>query len=106
MNIISKTLIPNKEWIVKDNQLKIGSIAKSKKGVSFFRKGQKYSFNSIKEIQEKFGIVLEDAEFLYKNKTESSPYLIYDFLCSSKPYDPVYNLKKTRQWGRNMDILI
>lgn len=94
MNIISKTLIPNKEWIVKNDQLKIGSIAKNKKGVSFFRKGQKYPFNNIKEIQEKFGIVLEDAEFLYKNKTESSPYFIYDFLCSSKPYDPVYNLKK------------
>ena len=94
MNIVCKTLIPNKEWIIKDDQLKIGSIAKNKKGASFFRKGEKYSFSSIKEIQETFGIVLGNAEFLSNPKTENGPYLIYDFLCSSKPYDPVYNLKK------------
>jgi hypothetical protein len=94
MNITSKTLIPNKEWIIKDDKLKIGSVLKNKKGISFFRKGQKYTFNDLKELQEKFGIDLENTDFLFKNKTESAPYLIYDFLCSSKPYDPVYNLKK------------
>lgn len=91
--IISKTLIPNKEWILKDQKEKIGSISKSKKGYNFFRKGQKISFKDIEQMQEELGI-----EFINQNiqKFEMDPavYAIYDFPCSSKPFEPVYNLKK------------
>lgn len=94
MNIISKTLVPNKEWILKNNESKIGSISKSKKGFSFYKKGQKVSFKNIKEIQDHFGIALNNENAFNKENNQQSKYEIYNFPCSSKPFDAVYDLKK------------
>lgn len=90
--IISKTLIPNKEWILKDQKEKIGSISKSKKGYNFFKKGRSFTFKNADEVKKEFGIDVFTSPSV--SKFEMDPYVIYDFPCSSKPYDPVYNLKK------------
>jgi hypothetical protein len=58
MNIISKVLIPNKEWIIEDQGEKIGSVAKLKKGYEFFRHGKKINFKDLKEFTNKFGVDL------------------------------------------------
>lgn len=94
MNAVSKTLIPNKEWIIEDHGEKIGSVAKSKKGYSFLRKGQTFSFKSLSEITNELGITLASSTPSTTKAVETEPYCIYNFPCSSKPYDPVYNLKK------------
>lgn len=93
MNAISKVLIPNKEWILKNNDKKIGTIFKKKKGYDFFVKGQKFEFKNLDEIKHELGINLSETDNLKKEKEENT-YSIYDFPCSSKPYEPVYNLKK------------
>lgn len=92
MTLISKTLISNKEWIIKQENSKIGSITKSKKGFSFLKKGQRIQFKNIQEIQEQFGIELSDD--FQKSKSTTIGYEIYNFPCSSKPYKSVFNLKK------------
>lgn len=92
--MISKILIPNKEWILKNNDSKVGSISKNKKGFSFYRKGQKVPVKDIKEIQEQFGIVLDTTKNFSKELKDQTAYEIYNFPCSSKPFDAVYNLKK------------
>ena len=92
MTVISKVLIPNKEWILEDNQQKIGSIAKEKKGYAFLRRGQKFEFKSLKEIKEELGLsVIEKSNETTKEEDANA---IYGFPCSSKPIEPVYNVKE------------
>ena len=47
--VISKVLIPNKEWILEDSGKKIGSIAKNKKGYILLRNGQVYNIKNYKD---------------------------------------------------------
>ena len=47
--VISKVLIPNKEWIIEDSGKKIGSIAKNKKGYIFLRNGKMFNIKNFKE---------------------------------------------------------
>lgn len=89
MNIISKELIPDKEWIVTEDNEKIGSLSKNKKGFFFKKNGQKIPIKNLNDI----GIIIP----LCNKKIENSKtldFVIYNYPCSSKPFSPVYNLKK------------
>lgn len=96
MNVISKEVIPNKEWILEDEGVKIGSISKRKKGYDFLRKGKKFEFKSLEEVKKELGITIIDGGA--KKKVEAvlqeDSFCIYDYPCSSKPFEPVYNVKK------------
>lgn len=95
MNSTAKCLVPNKEWLVKDNGIKIGSISKDKKGYSFLCNGRQIPLDS-SEIKNYFGSVLSE-ESLKQNKIaklNEDSYSIYDYPCSSRPFDPVYSVKK------------
>lgn len=92
--LISKVLIPNKEWIIKNQNEKIGSILKVKKGFNFLKKGSTIQFNTVEDLKSTLGIEIYNIEPLKKIEKNSNNYLIYDYPCSSKPYDPVFHLKK------------
>ena len=49
---------------------------------------------NLKEIQEQFGIELDTTKSLTKDTKDQTGYEIYNFPCSSKPFDAIYNLKK------------
>jgi len=89
MNLISKELIPDKEWIITENSKKIGSISKSKKGYFLTKNGQRVQISNLSE----YGIALPDKSISSGIKIPES-YVIYEYPCSSKPFDPIYNLKK------------
>lgn len=89
MSLISKELIPDKEWILVQNNKKVGSLAKSKKGYHLLKNGQKLNFKNIDHL----GIELPKKES--KSKIEfTQHHQIYNFPCSSKPYEPVFNIIK------------
>lgn len=96
MNSTAKVLIPNKEWLVKDGSKKIGSISKVKKGYTFLRNGKQISFKDLAEVKAQFGIEVfeESIKKLKKDPAESKNYSIYDYPCSSKPFEPVYSVKQ------------
>jgi hypothetical protein len=85
-------LVPNKEWILADQGQKIGSIAKIKKGYAFLRKGQKFEFKSLKEIKDELGVDDLAGKSLEVSTTDQN--IIYGYPTSSRPYEPVYNVKK------------
>jgi hypothetical protein len=96
MNSTAKVLIPNKEWLLKDGTTKIGSVTKSKKGYTFLKKGKQFGFKDLSEINAQFGVGLFE-EGKKKQQTDSQEpksFFIYDYPCTSKPYGPVYNVKK------------
>lgn len=95
MNSTAKILVPNKEWLIKANDRKIGTVSKAKKGYVFLRNGKAIPFKDLAEINSQFGVALFE-ESIKKHKLETAPksYSIYDYPCSSKPFDPVYNIKQ------------
>lgn len=94
MSAVAKVLVPNKSWIVEDSGIKLGTINKEKKGYSFFRKGEKIPV-SPNDLSELFGLALfeEGIKKTVKNNLPESN-TVHDFPCSSRPYNPVYNIKK------------
>jgi len=96
MNSTAKVLVPNKEWLVRNDKHKIGSISKSKKGYTFLKNGRKFNFKNLTEVTAQFGISLfeENIKKVKIDTDENKNYAIYDFPCKSKPYNPVYNIKK------------
>jgi len=90
----AKILIPKKEWILKNNSEKLGSVIKEKKGFSFLKKGNKIKFHNMSEIESQLGIKIPDNFFEENQKKSMNDDFIYDFPCSSKPYSPVFNIKK------------
>jgi len=95
MNTKAKVLVPNQVWIVEDHGTKLGTLNKEKKGYAFFRNGVKTKLHDLSEVKAQFGSDLfrENVESIKSVKTNDSKY-IYDYPCSSKPYNPVYNIKK------------
>lgn len=92
MNAKAKVLIPNKSWLVEDSGRKIGTLAKEKKGYSFFSKGTKTKLNE-HEVNSKFGTDLFSETLNSKLGIEDLR-TIYDFPCGGKAYNPVYNVRK------------
>jgi hypothetical protein len=93
MDVISKVVVPDKEWILEDHGEKIGAITKKKKGYEFFRKGKKFEFKNLEEIKKELGITIIEGGYSKKETQEPVTYSIYNYPCSSKPYEPVYNIK-------------
>lgn len=96
MNSTAKILVPEKEWLIKDEKEKIGSIAKSKKGYVFLRKGNRIPLPNVAEIKAQFGVALFE-ESIKKIKTPQvaeQTFSIYDYPCSSKPFEPVYSVRE------------
>lgn len=90
---MAKTLIPNKEWLITKNKTKLGSISKNKKGYKFFKKNLIVPFKTLEEVKVELGITNFDDVPNLKNNS-SNDLIIYDYPCSNKPFDPVYNLKQ------------
>jgi hypothetical protein len=90
----AKILIPNKEWLITDDHKKVGSISKEKKGYNVLRRGQSVPFKSLAEIKEKLGIALFEESVKRARSQSSENLVIYDFPCSNRPYEPVYDVKK------------
>ena len=96
MNSTVKVLVPNKEWLIRDDSTKIGGISKDRKGYAFYKSGRKINFKSLAEINSVFGTTLseETVKKIKEESNENKNYSIYDYPCSVEPYDPVYNVKK------------
>jgi hypothetical protein len=92
----AKVLIPNKEWLLKDSDKKIGSIVKSKKGYTFLRNGRTMPLNDINNVKSYFGAVLFEESFkkVKSLDLETKEYSIYDFPCNTKPHNPIYSVKE------------
>ena len=96
MNSTAKILVPDREWLITDNNKKIGGITKNKKGYVFYHKGKTLGFKDINDLKAELGIALfeEGIKKAKGDSTDNKTYNIYDYPCSSKPYEPVYSVKE------------
>ena len=70
---------------------------KEKKGFSFYHKGQKIDFDNKLDVVNQFGEdvsneVSKTTKVIKKEVITSND--VYEYPCSSKPHNPVYNIKK------------
>lgn len=93
MKANAKTLIPDKEWLLRDDTSKIGTISKCKKGYQLLQKGKSLSFRDLSKIKNYLEITFSDDAGTQQN-TEDRIHSIYNFPCDSKPHDPVYSIKE------------
>lgn len=93
MTMKAKTVIPNKEWIVKTNGSKIGALIKDDSTYAFVRKGQKFAINNIDDVKDRFGADLfkESISAIQPTGVIDS---IFDFPCRSIPYEPMYDVAR------------
>jgi hypothetical protein len=94
----TKAVIDGKFWIVEAEGEKLGTLSKEKKGYSFLRQGKKVKVEDLAVFQTLFGITINE-EDLKKEKTSTKKssekeWNIYEFPCSSKPYNPVYDVRQ------------
>lgn len=96
MSSTAKVLIPEKEWLIKNGNEKIGSISKVKKGYVVLHKGRAVSFKDLADVKSAVGIAMfeESIKKVKKDMDKSMEYVIYDYPCKSKPYDPLFNVQK------------
>jgi hypothetical protein len=96
MSSTAKVLIPDKEWVVTENDQKIGAISKNKRGYVFHKNGKSIGFKNLNDIKAHLGIVLfeESIKKTRKETIDNKNYYIYEFPCSSKPYEPVYSVRE------------
>jgi hypothetical protein len=91
-----KVLVDNQSWIIKEQDKKLGTLNKEKRGYVFFKKGLRTPFKDLSAVKQKFGpdIFLNISNKKLSNPSNNEEKIIYDYPCSSQPFNPVYNLKK------------
>ena len=98
MSTTTKTLVPNKCWIIEDNGIKLGTLNKENKGYSFFRKGTKIEIKDLGAVKRYLGVTSLDEETKKSIRDVHRPidlsHSVYGFPCSTEPYNPVYNIIK------------
>ena len=95
MNTVVKTLIPNKSWLIEQQGEKIGTLQKEKSMYIVLQNGQKYEIGNAKDVKEQLGIELPVDLKTKKISNANEPInTVYNFPCSSKPYNPLYNVRK------------
>ena len=97
----TKPLIDGKFWLIEAEGEKLGTLTKEKKGYSFMRQGRKVDLADLAVFQTLFGITITEEQLKRekgkkpaKTKDAGEPHSIYDFPCSSKPFNPVYDVRQ------------
>ena len=98
IEVQTKPLIEGKFWLIEAEGEKLGTLTKEKKGYSFMRKGEKVDIADLAVFQTLFGISIDEAQLKKEKQSvktiQSKDYSIYEFPCSSKPYNPVYDVRQ------------
>ena len=96
----TKPLVDGKFWLIEAEGEKLGTLTKEKKGYSFMRQGKKVDIADLAVFQTLFGISINE-EDLKKEKSSAKKavvsnkdHSIYEFPCSSKPFNPVYDVRQ------------
>ena len=86
----AKPLIPNKEWIVETNRIKLGTLSKEKSGYVFFANGTKIEFHDLKEVEQAMDLIVETPYSVKASKTKD----VYGYETKTFPHNPLYDVQR------------
>ena len=91
MQYVAKPVLENKFWILEDNGQKVGTIRSNENGVTLTLGKQNQTFKKLTELQQKLKVDFTGKEIV---KKEVEEYEVHGFACKTKPYNPIYDLKR------------
>jgi hypothetical protein len=91
MQFIAKPVLENKFWILEDNGQKVGTIRSNENGVTLTVGKQNQTFKALSELKQKIKVDFTGKEV---TKKETKNYEVHGYACKTKPYNPIYDLKR------------
>jgi hypothetical protein len=90
----AKVLVPNKFWILENDEGKFATLSKDKKGYSILCRGQKIEVHNLTEIKERFGITITEDAIKKEKQSKDTPTDIYGFPVNGRAFEPLWNVQK------------
>jgi hypothetical protein len=91
--LLAKQLVPNKFWIVQDRGRKVGTLQKDTNCYYLVTKLEKIKFDTIDEIHQTFGDNFFE-QVKQKIEKQEQKHEVYNYPTSTKPFNPLYDVKK------------
>jgi hypothetical protein len=88
--IVAKPVIPNRFWILKDGDIKVGNIEASPAGFEVKINNQVQSFKTLNSIKQKVAVDFEPAA---RKKSVPVTNQVHGYSTSSKPFNSIYDVK-------------
>lgn len=92
MNLIAKSVIKNKFWIVESDGQQVATIQTAPHGVTFVYNNKRENFVSIKMLKDKYNITI--AKEHKTKRTSEVSHDVYGFPCDDIPHNPLMNIAK------------
>lgn len=91
-DMIAKSVIKNKYWIVEDNGRKIATIqATEQGGFVYVHDNEREQFSTIKVLSKKYNITFDTAKF---KAAKEDTHHCYGYPTSSLPYNQIYDVQR------------
>lgn len=96
MTVKARVVIPDKEWLIRAGDQKIGALLKDESGFSLFKKGNRVDVGDLTKVTDQFGADLfkESIDSKRPQSAQPQPFSIYNYPCKCNPYNPIYDVKK------------
>lgn len=95
MKIDAKVIVPNRQWVLIQQGRKVGTLHRDKRRYLLSQAGKQTVIGDINAVKSQFGAELFAAPTVSNTaSTNSTGPTIYNYPCSSSPYNPVYDIKK------------
>jgi len=91
MQFVAKAVLENKFWILEDNGQKVGTIRSNENGVTLTVGKENRTFKKLSELKEEIEVDFTGKEVV---KIEVEEYEVHGFTCKTKPFNPIYDLKR------------
>ena len=91
MQYIAKPVLEDKFWIIEDNGQKVGTIRSNEHGVTLQVGKENRTFKELDELKSKMKVSFTGKDLL---ETQKHDYDVHGFPCKTKPYNPIYDLKR------------
>lgn len=94
-NVHAKPIVEGKFWIVEEDQKKVGILkVNEQRKYVLSSKDTVETFDNKKKLLEKFGKGFFNVKEKIEESVSDDQKVIYDYPCSSIPYNPVLDIKK------------
>lgn len=91
MQFVAKPVLEDKFWILEDNGQKVGTIRSNENGVTLTVGKQNQTFKKLDELKQKMKVSFTGKDVVVTEKQEHE---VHGFPCKTKPFNPIYDLKR------------
>ena len=91
MSLLAKPIIKNKCWIVEQDGNKVASILSNSDGVTLIHKGRRERFNSLKNLSDRYNIIVDKSK---PTKQIKESHDVYGYPCDHNAQNILWDVPK------------